>query len=104
MDMCKDGLEILKYLKSNNFYNNYYRLYDGFAYIYEHHHKFKQANESYLEGLEKQVYKVDVLKKLYKGFESRMHSRIDREIENSVFSKESIDAYIANEVKKVFYI
>jgi len=101
IDMSLDGIDILKYMKNNNTYSNYYGLYDAFAYIYEKHHDFKLANEAYLEGIEKQVYKVDILKKLYKAFETRMQTRIDREIKESVFSKDSINMYISNELARV---
>jgi len=101
--MCQDDLEILKYIKKNNFYNNYYGLYEAFAYIYEKRHEFQKANESYIEGLakEEQVYKIDELKKLYKQFEARMKTRIEREISQSVFSIESINEYIEIELSKV---
>ena len=88
-------------MKNNNIYTNYHGLYDAFAYIYEKNHDFQLANEAFLEGIDKQVYDSDILKKLYKNFEKRMESRIKREISESVYNEDSINECIAKQKELV---
>lgn len=100
IDMCRDDIDILKYMMKNNICTHNYFLYESIAIIYEKYHDFENANQAYLKGFEVKVDNIEGLQNKYKQFEIRMENRINREISGTSLNYDTIDKYLHNELEK----
>lgn len=100
IDMCRDDIDILKYMMKNDICTHNYFLYESIAIIYEKFHDFENANQAYLKGFETKVDNIGGLQNKYKQFEIRMENRINREISGTSLNYDTIDKYIHNELEK----
>ena len=98
--MCRDDIDILKYMMKNNICTHNYFLYESIAIIYEKYHDFENANQAYLKGFEVKVDNIEGLQNKYKQFEIRMENRINREISGTSLNYDTIDKYLHNELEK----
>lgn len=100
-EKCADDIDFAIFLKKSDICTKNYFLYYSLAIFYEKNHEFKNANKCYLEGLDKKVDKAETLQTNYKQFEARMKNRVEREINNSIISKNIINSHVNKELAKL---
>jgi len=104
-NLCRDTENIFDYLVKNKILikNELFFCYMGF--YYEKIHKYKEANQAYIEGFIKLLDDNDkkggkILNNQYLKFENRMLNRISRDLENLDEDWDSIDAYIQKKIRE----
>ena len=104
-NLCRDPENIFDYLEKNEILINNELFYCEKGYYYERIHKYKEANQTYIEGFIKLIDDNDkkggkVLINQYLNFENRMLNRISRDLENLDEDWDSIDSYIHKKIKE----
>jgi hypothetical protein len=101
--LCRDWENIFEYLDKNKILvkNELFNFEKG--YFYERLHKFKQANQIYIEGFvnildDKNPNLGKLILDNYKNFEMRMNGRIERDIDGLGDDLEEIDGYMHKEI------
>ena len=102
--LCRDWENIFEYLDKNKILvkNELFNFEKG--YFYERIHKFKQANQIYIEGFvnildDKNPNLGKLILDNYKNFEMRMNGRIERDIDGLGDDLEEIDGYMHKEIE-----
>ena len=103
--LCRDTENIFEYLEKNRILIKNELFYYEKACHYERIHKYKEANQTYIEGFinilgdnnnDNQLGQI--LKNQYINFENRMANRITRDLETLDEDWGSIDAYIHKKI------
>jgi len=100
VDLCRDDIQIFRFLLKNPVFKKNYSFYDYLAIVYEKNHDFKNADIAFKEGFENKVENLDLLQKKYKLFEERMEVRINRDISSSEINPEVINKHLQEALNK----
>ena len=104
-NLCRDTINIFDYLDKNKILIKNELFYYEKGCYYERIHKYKEANETYVEGFINVLDDNDsqagkILLNNYINFENRMINRIARDLETLDEDWESIDAYIHKKINE----
>ena len=104
-NLCRDPENIFDYLERNGILIRNELFFCEKGYYYERIHKYKEANQTYIEGFIKILDDNDkkigkLLNNQYLNFENRMLNRISRDLENLDEDWNSIDSYIHKKLKE----
>ena len=103
-NLCRDTINIFDYLQRNKILIKNELFYYEKGCYYERIHKYKEANEIYVEGFiniledNKDSQDGKILINNYSNFENRMINRIARDLETLDEDWESIDTYIHKKI------
>jgi len=104
---CRDKEIIFDYLEKNKILIKNELFYYEKGCYYEKIHKYKEANQIYIEGFinildenSNDPQKGKILINNYKNFESRMYNRIVRDLDSLDEEWASIDNYLHDKIKK----
>ena len=104
-NLCRDPENIFDYLEKNKILIKNELFFCEKGFYYERIHKYKEANQTYIEGFIKLLDNNDkkggkLLNDQYLNFENRMLNRISRDLENLDEDWDSIDSYIHKKIRE----
>ena len=106
-NLCRDTDNIFEHLEINKILINNELFYYEKGCYYERIHKFREANQIYVEGFinilddnNNDIQKGRLLQNQYINFEDRMKNRITRDLEALDDDWESIDKYMHKKIKE----
>ena len=104
-NLCRDPENIFDYLEKNKILIKNELFFCEKGFYYERIHKYKEANQAYIEGFVKLLDDNDkkggkLLNEQYLKFENRMLNRISRDLENLDEDWDSIDSYIHKKIRE----